>query len=261
MRTNEVKRKLMAGKPVLGTMISDLRSLTVIQVLAHAGYDFVFIDMEHGPFRMEAVADLIRVARLASFPPFVRVPDLAYPFLARPLDAGAMGLMIPRVESRQQVEHIVDCMRYPPVGSRGCSVARGHNDFLSEPAETFTAAANKEVMVIIQIERRAAIDDIEGLLSVPGVDAAVMGLNDLSLSLGISSNPLDPASIAATEKVVAAGQKHGVPTGLHTNNLDAIRYWAERGMRVLAHQTDLGLLSAAAGKSVADLRQISDGIG
>lgn len=260
MRTNDVKRKLQAGQPVLGTMISDLRSPTVIQMLAYAGYDFVFIDMEHGPYGMETVADLIRVARLAGIAPFVRVPDLAYPFLARPLDAGAMGLMIPRVESRQQVEYIVDCMRYPPLGSRGCSVNKGHNDFLSEPAETLTAKANEEVMVIIQIERKEAIEDIEGLMSVPGVGAAVMGLNDLSLSLGIPSDPLHPASIEAVEKVVAAGEKYGVPTGVHTGSLAAIRFWAERGMRILAHTSGLGMLSSGANKSVEALREICAGL-
>lgn len=257
MRTNEVKRKLAAGEAVFGTMISDLRSPTVIQMLAYAGYDFVFIDMEHGPYNMETAADLIRVARLSGIAPFVRVPDLAYPFLARALDAGAQGLMIPRVETREQVEHIVDCMRYPPVGSRGCSVNKGHNDFLSEPANTFCAQANKEVMVIVQIERAAAINDIEGLLSVPGVDAAVIGPNDLSLSLGADSDPMTPAVVDAIGKVVAAGKKYGVHTGIHVGNLDVIKYWAERGMRVLAHSSGLGFLSAGAKNSVASLQGIA----
>lgn len=259
MRPNQVKRKLQAGEAVFGTMISDLRSPTVIQMLAYAGYDFVFIDMEHGPYDMETVADLIRVARLSGIAPFVRVPDLSYPFLARPLDAGAQGLMIPRVETRQQVEYIVDCMRYPPVGSRGCSVNKGHNDFRSEPAETFCPTANGEVMVIVQIERVAAINDIEGLLSVPGVDAAVIGPNDLSLSLGVSSNPMTPAIVEAIGKVAAAGAKYGVHTGIHVGDLEVIRYWAERGMRILAHSSGLGFLSAGANESVASLREIAAG--
>ena len=107
MQPNALRQKLSQGQPAYGTMIGDLRSPTVVQILAQAGYDYVFIDTEHGPYSLETVADLVRVARLSGLTPLVRVPDAEYHLLVRPFDLGARGIMVPRVETRAQVERIV----------------------------------------------------------------------------------------------------------------------------------------------------------
>ena len=107
LRENKVKRALTQGQVVIGTMISEMRSPAIGLIMAKAGFDFMFIDMEHGAYNIETVADLIKVARLAGIAPLVRVPDPVYFLLSRPLDAGAMGLMVPRIEDIATVEHIV----------------------------------------------------------------------------------------------------------------------------------------------------------
>ena len=121
LRPNRVKQALKRGEPALGTMISEVGSAGFVWMLANTGFDFVFIDMEHGTFDLAVVADMIKVARLADIVPLVRVPDLGYHLVARVLDAGAMGVMLPRVETREQVEQFVSFMKYPPVGVRGAS--------------------------------------------------------------------------------------------------------------------------------------------
>jgi 2-keto-3-deoxy-L-rhamnonate aldolase RhmA len=197
------------------------------------------------------------VARLVGITPFVRVADLLYPCVARPLDAGAMGLMLPRSETRAQVERFIDMLRYPPLGSRGSSVPKGHNAYRSEPAHEFAAKANSEVMAIIQIERQAAVEDIDDLLTVPGLDAALMGLNDLALSLGVPADPMDPTVIEAVQHVTTACERHSIPLGVHTGSLEALQYWAERGMRILLHSTAVSMTAAGAQASVAALRGIA----
>jgi len=188
MRSNALRELLSQGKPAYGTMIQDVRTPSVGQIMALAGCDFLFFDMEHGPFNLETVADMVRVTRLAGVTPLVRVPDAEYHLMCRPLDLGAQGIMIPRVETKAQVEHIVECTVYPPLGRRGCSVNKGHNDFVPQNLWEFSEQANQENLIVLQIERRRAVESIEELLSVPGVGAAVIGPNDLALSLGIRSD-------------------------------------------------------------------------
>ena len=255
MRPNKIKRALQRGETVFGTMIGDIRMPAIGNILAEVGFDFVFIDMEHGPYDIEDVDTLCRVARLAGIVPLVRVPDTEYFLMSRPLDAGAQGLMIPRVRSRDQVEFIVRSAKYPPTGERGCSLLKGHSDYHAEPVKDFVRQANEENMVILQIELKEAVEHIDELLSVPGVDVALIGPNDLSLSLGIPdefSNPLLEASI---QKVVDSCQRHGVVAGIHIANTDILRRWMRKGMRMITWSSPLHMMMSAARAGLQTLRQ------
>ena len=159
MKDNVLKRSLDDGKVVIGTMLQELRTPAIPLLLADVGFDFLFIDMEHGAHNMETVADLLKIIRLTGMTPLVRVPDLQYHLIARCLDAGAQGIMVPRIETREQVEEIVKYVKYPPLGVRGCSINKGHNDYKAEALIPFVQKANKENFVIVQIERKKAIDN------------------------------------------------------------------------------------------------------
>ena len=184
MKPNAMRARLKAGEVVYGTIIQDGRSPSIGQIMARAGVDFLFFDMEHGPFELGLVADMVKVTRLEGVTPLVRVPSDEYHLLVRPLDAGAQGIMIPRNQTRAQVERIIDCTMYPPVGSRGCSADKGHNDFAPQEMWQFTEQSNAENLIILQIERAQAVEHIDDLFSVPGVGAAILGPNDLALSMG-----------------------------------------------------------------------------
>ncbi len=254
LRENAVKRALREGKTVVGTMLSDLRDPSLAQVLAAAGLDFIIIDMEHGSYSLETVADIAQVARLAGIMPFLRVPDHAYPWLARPLDAGLMGLMVPRIESRSQVEAVVAACTYPPLGRRGCAITGRQTEFGAAPLVEWLAWANAETLLIIQIEERAAVDDIDGILSVPGVDVALVGPNDLSISLGVPGQMQSPVMQAAMQRAIDAATRHGVAPGLHAHDLQALTAWRDRGMRFLTYTNELGLLRSAAEQAARALR-------
>jgi 2-keto-3-deoxy-L-rhamnonate aldolase RhmA len=255
MRNNRLRALLNEGKTVYGTMIQELSSTVVPIILASAGYDFAFIDMEHGPFSLESATEIIRTLRLTGMTPLVRVPDSQYHLIARVLDAGAEGIMVPRVETRHQVEYIVSCAKYPPLGKRGASITKGHNDFEKADLYEFTRTMNRENLVILQIERKEALDDIDGLLSVPGVDGAVMGPKDLALSLGRPEDFDDPETQAAIQKVVNTCLKHGKFAGLHTLNLQALLDWRRKRMRFLTWSSDIDLLRSASQTGIDQLRQ------
>ena len=255
MKPNAMRQRLRQGQPVYGTMIQDQRSPTAAQVLAQVGYDFLFVDMEHGALNLETVADLVRVIRLAGVTPLIRVPDAEYHWIARILDLGAQGFMVPRVETRAQVEHIVECALYPPLGARGCSVDKGHNDFLAQEAWSFAEEANRENLVILQIERWRAVEGIEELLSVPGVGAVVIGPNDMALSLGIRSKDMLGALEEPIQHVLEACLARHIPCGIHIANLEWLAEWQRRGMQLLCYSSDINFLRNGAASGINWLRE------
>jgi 2-keto-3-deoxy-L-rhamnonate aldolase RhmA len=254
LKPNRVKQALRRGEPVIGTMMSEVRSPGFIWMLANAGFDFVFIDMEHGTYDLPVVADMIKVARLADIVPLVRVPDLAYHLIAPVLDAGAMGLMLPRVETRAQVERFVSFMKYPPVGVRGATVGRSHTDYASAEPQELVSHMNEHMLVILQIERAQAISDIDELLAVPGVDVALIGPFDLTISLG-AEHMRAPAVDDAIQHVVAAAQRHTIAAGIHIADPAVVLEWYRRGMTMLTCGSDLGFFNAGAQQTLAALRQ------
>jgi 2-keto-3-deoxy-L-rhamnonate aldolase RhmA len=254
MKPNALRNLLNQGRPAYGTMLQDCRSPSVVQIMALAGCDFLFLDMEHGPFSLETVADLVRVARLVGLTPLVRVPDAEYHLISRPLDFGAQGIMVPRVETKAQVEIIVESAMFPPQGKRGCSVNKGQNDFQTQNPFEFTQEANRENLVILQIERQQAVEDIDELLSVPGVGATLIGPNDLALSLGLHSVDMLAALEGPIQHVLDASLARGIPCGIHIANLEWLAEWQRRGMQLLTYSTDINFLRTGAASGISWLR-------
>jgi 2-dehydro-3-deoxyglucarate aldolase/4-hydroxy-2-oxoheptanedioate aldolase len=255
MRANTTLEALRRGKTVFGTMLQELRSPAIPEVMATAGFDFIFLDMEHGAFNWETMADLVKVTRLTGMTPFVRVSDDQYHLVARVLDAGAQGIMVPRVERPEQVENVVHWSKFPLEGSRGCSILKGHSDYQPQPLQEFTRHLNRENMVILQIERKAAVENIDDLLAVPGVDAAILGPNDLALSLGITNDMHHPQMVRSIDAVVTACKRHAVPCGMHVGNLEALTEWMAKGMRFIVYSTDLSFLLKGAQNGLKALRE------
>jgi 2-dehydro-3-deoxyglucarate aldolase/4-hydroxy-2-oxoheptanedioate aldolase len=255
MKPNALRKLLGLGQPAYGTMIQDLRTPSIGQILALAGCDFVFFDMEHGPFSLETVADMVRVARLSGVTPLVRVPDTEYHLLCRPLDLGAQGIMIPRVETRAQVERIARCALFPPLGDRGCSVNKGQNDFMPQDLWDFVEQANRENLIILQIERRQAVEHIADLLSVPGVGAVIIGPNDLALSLGVRSDDMLAALEQPIQHVLDACLAAGIPCGIHIGDLEWLAEWQRRGMQLLCYSTDINFLRTGAATGIQWLKE------
>lgn len=254
MKPNPLRAKLSAGETVYGTMIQDVRSPSIGQIMARAGCDFVFFDMEHGPFDLGIIADMVKVTRLEGVTPLVRVPGCAYEYLVRPMDAGAMGVMVPRIESRTQVESIVECLMYPPVGVRGLSADKGHNDFNAQGMWDFAEQANKENLIILQIEQEEAVKNIDDILSVPGVGAAVLGPNDLAMSMGIHEKDTLATLEPAIQTVLDSAKKHNIPCGIHIGNLEWLIEWQRRGMQLIAYSNDIVFLRTGIQSAINKLK-------
>lgn len=254
IQSNRLKARLAQGQLAVGTMVAELRQVSVMQALANAGFDWAIIDNEHGVFTNESIADLSRAARLVGVTPIVRVPTLSYEQIAQPLDGGAQGVMLPRVTSADEVRAAIGVVKYPPQGRRGSALGRGHTDFKAGDVGQMMADANRESFVIVQIETEEAVANLDRILAVPGVDAALIGPNDLAIALGVTGKMRDPVLTAAIEKTIAACTKHGVYPAIHTNDTALTAEWAKKGMKLVSISSEMGFLQRAGKEAVDQIR-------
>lgn len=256
MRTNPVKRALASGKTVIGCELSRLRSPDVPRLFAAGGFDFVFIDTEHSALSLETVADMVATARATGIVPIVRVSQAEYTLVARTLDQGAQGIIIPRVNTPQEVRDIVSWMRFPPEGIRGYADTAAQTEFQPVTPREFVDAGNTENLCVIQIERRQAVENVEAMLAVPGVDVACMGCMDLSVDLGIPGELDHPSMVESIERVLAAGRRNGVAVGIISGNFEAVAKWMRAGMRFVSYSTETLLLQEISAITVKRLRSV-----
>jgi len=239
---NEFSPKLKNGQCVFGTMVRLVSDPGIANMLVNAGFDFMFIDMEHSVFSLETVSASIRTARNCGIEAFVRPPGLVKPYISRLLDAGANGLMIPMTETQEQAEAIRDACYYRPIGKRGCAGLLGQTDYREMDPQEILTYANDRITIIAQVESVAGVENIESIVSTDGIKAVVIGPYDLSNSLGMIGRINDPAVTEQIEKVVQACRKYHKLSGIHTGSLEQLKYWKERGMQLLALHTDVNAL-------------------
>lgn len=242
MRVNRTKQRLAEGHTVFGCGLSQLRSAEIPRLYAAAGLDWGFIDAEHGCFDLETVQDLVRTALLTPLTPIVRVADLQYSLVARALDMGAEGIILPRVESPELLARAVSWARFPPQGVRGYGLTSPQTGYGDQSFTEVIEHTNQNVLVVLQIETRLALERSDELLSVPGVDAVLVGPSDLSISLGVPGQFEHPAMTEALDRVIDCCRRHGIHPGIQTRSVPFARAVRERGMRFIGCGNDLVLL-------------------
>lgn len=242
MRPNPVKLALKQGKVQLGTNFGQLRSQEVLKMLAAAGFQWAFIDTEHGGFDLETIQDVCRIAAYVNFVPIVRVADLQYSLIARALDCGAGGVIFPRVESVELLEKAVSWTKFPPLGVRGFGLSPFHFDHEPVTMPQMIEHVNEHSMVVLQIETKKALDMREELLAVPGIDAVMIGPADLSISLGVPGQFQHPLVVEAMEAIRDTCERRGIAPGTQTRTLELAKFWKERGMRFLGCSSETAML-------------------
>lgn len=254
MRANYVKAALKQGKLQLGCGFGQIRSVEVAKILAAAGFNWTFIDAEHGNFGIETIYNLCHASGLAGLSPIVRVADMQYALVARALDCGADGVIFPRVESPELLDRAVSWTKFPPVGVRGMGLGPQHFEYERVTVAHAIEHLNANTMVVLQIETQRAVDAREELLSVPGVDVVLVGPVDLSISLGVPGDFQHPKMVEAMEKIRDSCLAHGVAPGTQTRTMALAKFWKERGMIFLGNGNETGFLLEKASEVVAALR-------
>jgi 2-keto-3-deoxy-L-rhamnonate aldolase RhmA len=256
MRTNRLKAKLREGKAVSGPIMEETRTVGPVKMLALSGHDFLWFDTEHSMYDWDTLLTLVQYSLAVGITPLVRVTDLQYPLVARALDLGAQGIIVPRVETREEVEHAVRYAKYPTVGRRG---AGGRARYAYEAVGVGQAVeeANAETMVIVQVESPEAVGNLHGIVTVPGLDVVCIGPQDLSINLGVPGEFDHPTFIDTVKEIVAACSRHNIPVGMVNREAHTFRQWYDLGIRFLVCNSDGSYVLQGATRDVQTLREIT----
>ena len=241
---NPVKDKLKKGGVACGQMVLELFTPGIAPMLADCGMEFVIFDMEHGRCDISLAAEMIAYCRSAEIVPMVRVPDANVSPLSRVLDLGARGVMVPRVENRAQMADVVAKLKYAPEGRRGVALGIAHDQY-RPGGPAFFADANADTMVIALLETVTAFENLDDIISVPGVDVAWMGHYDLTVSMGIPAQFDHPMFLGAMDALVDSCTRHRVASGyLGATPADAL-HWIRKGFRMVSLGSDIGVFMNA----------------
>ncbi len=261
MRGNPVKQRLQAGGHAFGTMIFELFSPGIARIAGNAGAEFVLYDMEHSGFGIGDLKSQVAYCRGLDIVPMVRVPTTQYQFVARALDVGAVGVMVPMVESVEQAREIVGFTRYPPHGRRGAGFGMAHDDYEGGSVADKIAAIEARTLVIAQIETEAGAEAVDAIAAVEGIDVVWLGHFDLTNFMGIPGRFDHPRYLAAVDAIVAAARRHGKGAGCMAADETWARDYVAKGFRMLAYGPDQALYQRALGQGISVLRAAAEGIG
>ena len=250
-----LKDRLRAGERLLGTMVTTFSSVDLARLLQRAGFDFFIIDCEHGGFTTREAANLIALARAIGLPALVRIPEMRREHALKCMEMGAGGLLLPNTESAEQARMLVDCTKYAPMGRRGVSLSRPHTDFQKVDGRAYMRQSNEQTLLLCQIESRAGVAHIDEILSVDGIDIALIGPNDLSQDYGKLDQFDDPEIVAAIDTVVRSAKAHGKFSGAHFGAAAPLLPWIRAGMQFNMWNSDSGLLLAGAAAGLPALRE------
>jgi 2-keto-3-deoxy-L-rhamnonate aldolase RhmA len=254
MRPNPVRANLQAGGNVYGTMAFEFFSPGLMAILAEAGADFVLLDTEHSGVGIETIKAQLAACRGLGIVPMVRVPGCHYHLIAPVLDAGAMGIMVPMVETAAQAQQIASWCRYRPQGVRGVAFGMPHDDYGGGDVVQKLREANERTLVIALIETAPGIANAEAIMAVEGLDIGWLGHFDLTNSMGIPGQFDHPDFLAAVDRLVAACRVHGKPAGILAGSVEIAEAWRARGFRIFAYGTDISLLQQSLRDGLARLR-------
>ncbi|NQT33353.1 MAG: aldolase [Candidatus Omnitrophica bacterium] len=246
---NNLKKRLKSGEMVLGVWNS-IPSPSLVNVIGASGVDFIIIDSEHGPINMETAEDMVRAAEVAGSAPIVRVPSNEDHLILRALDIGACGVQVPHVSTKLEAEKVVKSAKYYPEGERGLSPFTRAGGY-GLKTEGYTDRANKETMVILNIEGKEGVSNIEEIATLPGIDVIFVGPYDLSQSLGIPGEVRDKKVLDAIKTCADVAAKNGIACGSFACDRAYLELLIECGVKYLTYMVDTSVI-AGAYKDVCD---------
>jgi 2-dehydro-3-deoxyglucarate aldolase len=252
---NGLRATLQAGRPALGTWLQ-FGHTAIAEVLAQAGFEWIGIDLEHSVIGLETLQLLIQVIELSGCVPLVRLSSNDPVLAKRVMDAGAHGVIVPAVNSAEEAERAVRSVKYPPDGFRGVGLARAHA--YGRRFQEYVAEVREYAVVIVMIEHRTGVEQLEKILRVPGVDALFVGPYDLSASYGVPGQFEHPLMREAMARIVTVARGARVPPGIHVVHPPIVQVQARlaEGFRFIAYGGDMLLLVAAIREAAIQLDRL-----
>jgi 4-hydroxy-2-oxoheptanedioate aldolase len=241
LKKNYLLEKLNSGKPVLGTWIM-MPSVLTVDIVASTGVDFVIIDREHGPIGFETAQEMAMACESRGVSPIMRVGDIERSFIQNALDIGMHGIQVPNVDTKQNAADVVKFSKYPPMGDRGFSPFTRAGDYSIHNATILTKTANRNTVVILNIEGEDAVNNFDEILEVENADIYFVGLFDLSKALGIPGDVSNPMVIDALAEIIKKSNKAGKFVGTIATTKEKMAEFLEMGVKYMVYLVDCEIL-------------------
>ena len=253
---NPARERLRKGELSLGIGLRQARTVDIAAAMASCGFDWLFIDLEHGTMPLDTAVQISVAALTAGISPVVRVPSRQYSLATRVLDGGALGIVMPHVDTAEEARAIVGHLKYPPLGHRSMAGGMAYFGFRAVPTGEAAATMNAETLVVVMLETPQAIANADAIAAVEGVDVLLIGTNDLLMEMGLAGE-FDHAEVArAYEAVISACRKHRKWPGMGgVYSEELLGKYVAMGMRVIIAGNDLGMLMAGASQRAKFLRE------
>jgi 2-keto-3-deoxy-L-rhamnonate aldolase RhmA len=252
---NHALRQLREGRLAIGLGLRQARTVDIAQIAKTSGFDWLFIDCEHNSMSVDTAAQIAAASLAVGITPIVRVPGYEHHHASRALDNGAHGVVFPHVDTPEQARRLADYCRYPPVGHRSMGGGLQQLGFAPMPLGEAARLANEETLVVVMLESPQAIDNCEAIAAVPGVDALLIGTNDLCFEMGIPGQFDHPQVADAYAKLLAACRKHGKFPGMGgLYSPELLQRYIGMGVRLVLAGSDFSLLMQAAGARASLVR-------
>ncbi len=258
MVRNVVKEKLARNELVASMTVRLTRGVEIARLAKTAGFDMIYVDLEHSPITLDATGQICLAALNAGIASMVRVPANTPEYIQRVLDGGALGIIAPGVGSAAEAREVVKAAKYPPLGERGAGGALPHLEYRSFPTAEANAALNDATMVIVQFESAAALDQADEIVAVEGVDMVLLGINDLLASMGLAGQYEHPKVRDAYARTIAACRKRGKHVGVGglSTRPKLQAEFVGMGARMISTGTDIQFLLAAMTEKAKQVHEI-----
>ena len=244
---NIAKEKILNHELCLGVGLRQSRTVDIGKIMATSGYDWLFIDMEHNSMDIDIASQISVAAQDAGITPIVRVPDFAHHHATRVLDCGAMGVVFPHVENADIAKKLVSYCLYPPKGHRSMTGVLPQLDFKQQPIADVASTINKNMLIVIMLESPEAIDNVDSIAAIEGVDVVLIGTNDLCMEMSIPGDYSNPKVKDAYIKVIEACKKYGKTPGMGgVYNEELMSEYIKMGMRFILSGSDLSFMMQSA---------------
>ena len=252
---NAAKARLRKNELAIGIGVRLVRNVDIIKVMKSAGFDWLFLDLEHGSMSIETACEISIAAQDSGIAPIVRVPYGELAMATRVLDGGALGIVIPHVDTPEEAREIADRLRYPPRGHRSVGGGQAQFDYAPMPMSEMTEKSDDNTLITVMIETPKAVENAEAIAAVPGIDSLLVGSSDLSMELGIPGQNGHEKVQAAVDKVVAACRKHNKWPGMGgAYSEELLKLYIDKGMKLMLAGNDLPMLTGAARAHQAKVR-------
>lgn len=250
------KEKLISKQYIVGTMLSEITTPNIVRILASVGFEYIIIDCEHGYFDYSQVANIIGMCNGIGLPVIIRIPTITRECITKYMDMGANGILVPMTNTSEDVKNVVKWAKYYPLGRRGVSTTRAHTNYNLRSLSDYIENANKNNIILVQIETKEGVSNINEIVKVDGIDGIIVGPNDMAADYGTPGNFNTPEMESSINIVIQAAEKANKVSGIITSNTSFIEACRKKGMTIFSCNSEVGMIIKAGKDIINDLEKM-----